>query len=165
MSLNKVMLIGRLGQNPEMRYSQSQMAICTLNLATNRRAKDASGNWVDQTEWHRVVTFGSMAENCNKFLQKGRQVYVEGRMQTRKWQDKNGIDRYTTEVVAENVTFLGNKNDMHGGGYNDYGAESNNGPQEFQRDETVLSNLQSADSIAGGNNDGEADIPDDDIPF
>ncbi len=119
MSVNKVILLGRLGQDPELRYTQSQMAICTLNLATNDRRKSADGEWKDETEWHRVVTFGKTAENCNKYLQKGRQAFIEGKIRTNKWQDKEGKDRYTTEVLASTVQFIGGKSDGAGsaGGY------------------------------------------------
>ena len=115
MSVNKVILLGRLGQDPELRYTQSQLPVCTLSLATNERKKAADGQWKEETEWHRVVTFGKTAENCNKFLQKGRQAYVEGRIRTNKWQDKEGKDRYTTEILANTVQFIGGKSDS--GGY------------------------------------------------
>lgn len=107
MSLNKVMLLGNLGADPELRYTQSQNPVCTLRIATTERRKDQSGEWVDHTEWHSVVVWGKQAENCNTYLKKGRQVFVEGRLQTRKWQDQTGNNRYTTEVVATAVQFIG----------------------------------------------------------
>ena len=107
MSLNKVMLLGNLGADPELRYTQSQNPVCTLRIATTERRKDQSGEWVDHTEWHSVVVWGKQAENCNTYLKKGRQVFVEGRLQTRKWQDQTGNNRYTTEVVATSVQFIG----------------------------------------------------------
>ena len=106
-SLNKVMLLGRLGKDPEIRYTAQQMPVCTFSLATGERRKDASGQWVEQTEWHNIVVWGKTGENCHKFIKKGREVFIEGRIQTRKWQDKEGRDRYTTEIVALNVQFLG----------------------------------------------------------
>jgi single-strand DNA-binding protein len=115
--VNKVILIGNLGQDPEVRRTSSGASVCTLRLATAERRKDASGQWVDHTEWHSVVTFGTVADNCGRFLKKGRQVFIEGRLQTRKWQDKEGKDRYTTEVIAMNVQFLG-------GGRGDSAGES-----------------------------------------
>ena len=115
MGINRVFLIGNLGADPEVRYSQSQVAIANLRIATTERRKGADGNWADQTEWHRVVTLGKTAENCGQYLKKGRQVFIEGRIQTRKWQDKEGNDRYTTEVLAQTVEFLGGK----GGGLSD----------------------------------------------
>ena len=111
MSVNKVILLGRLGADPELRYTQSQTAVCNMSLATNDRRKSAEGEWTDHTEWHRIIAFGKTAENCSNYLKKGRQVFVEGKIQTRKWQDKDGKDRYTTEVIANNVTFIGSKND------------------------------------------------------
>lgn len=114
MSVNKVILIGNLGADPETRTSQSGTTVANLRIATTERVRDREGNWSDQTEWHRVVCFGRTAENVGRFLKKGRQVYVEGRLQTRKWQDRDGNDRWTTEVVANDVRFLGGGRD--GGG-------------------------------------------------
>ena len=112
--VNKVILIGNLGQDPEVRNTASGNAICTLRLATAERRKGPDGNWGDHTEWHSVVTFGRDAENVVKFCRKGKQLFIEGRLQTRKWQDKNGADRYSTEIVAENIRFLGG-GDREGG--------------------------------------------------
>lgn len=105
--VNKVILIGNLGRDPEVRTTQSGTAVATLNIATTERRKDKDGNWGEHTEWHRVTVLGRTAENAGKFLQKGRQVYVEGRLQTRKWQDKDGSDRYSTEVIADDLRYLG----------------------------------------------------------
>jgi single-strand DNA-binding protein len=107
MSVNKVILVGNLGADPETREAGSGMKIANLRLATSERAKGADGEWGDHTEWHRVVCFGKTAENCERFLAKGRQVYVEGKIRTRKWEDKSGQERWTTEVVADVVRFLG----------------------------------------------------------
>ena len=90
MSINKIILIGRLGKDPEMRYSNQQTAICSFSLATSERRKDASGTWGEHTEWHNIIVFGKTAENCSTYLKKGRQVFIEGRLQTRKWQDRKG---------------------------------------------------------------------------
>lgn len=109
MSFNRVLLLGRLGADPELRYTSGQTAVCNLRLATNERRKGADGNWTDQTEWHSVVAFGKSAENCNQYLSKGREVLIEGKIQTRKWQDQEGKDRYRTEVIANTVTFVGGK--------------------------------------------------------
>ncbi len=111
MSVNKVILLGRLGADPELRYTANQTAICNLRLATNERRRTPEGEWTETTEWHRVVTFGKTAENCNNFLSKGRQVFVEGRIRTNKWQDQDGKDRYSTEIVASTVQFIGGKGD------------------------------------------------------
>ena len=104
--MNKAMLIGRLGADPELRYMPDGSAVCTMNLATDESYNDRQGNRVERTEWHRVVVFRKQAENCGRYLKKGSLVYVEGRLQTRKWQDRNGQDRYTTEIRTENVRFL-----------------------------------------------------------
>lgn len=105
-SVNKVILIGRLGADPEIRYSAGGMAVANFNMATNERVPTGDGNWEEKPEWHRVVVFDKRAENCGKFLNKGSLVYVEGRLQTRQWEDAQGVKRYTTEVVARDVQFL-----------------------------------------------------------
>ena len=124
--LNKVMIIGRLGRDPELRYSQSGAPVCTLNIATDESYTDRDGNRVDRAEWHRVVVFQKAAENCSQYLSKGSLVFVEGSLQTRKWQDQNGQDRYTTEIKAQRVQFLDRRSDgprADMGGYeDDYGA-------------------------------------------
>jgi single-strand DNA-binding protein len=112
--LNRVELIGNLGQDPEMRESRAGAAIANLRIATTHRAKSQEGDWEERTEWHTVVAFGNLADNVGKYLSKGRQVFVEGRLQTRKWEDKNGNTRYSTEVVANEIKFLG-KRDEDGG--------------------------------------------------
>jgi len=112
MSVNKVILVGRLGADPESRNTNSGLAVANLRIATSERQKKGD-EWVEHTEWHRVVVFGKQAESVSRFLTKGRQVYVEGRLRTRKWQDKEGNDRYSTEIVGDRVQFLGSKD---GGG-------------------------------------------------
>jgi single-strand DNA-binding protein len=107
-SVNKAIIIGRLGKDPEVRYTPSGSAVCTLNLATDRKWKDkASGEWKEETEWHSVVLYERQAEVAGEYLKKGRPVYIEGRLKTRKWQDKQGNDRYTTEIVCESMKLLG----------------------------------------------------------
>ena len=110
MSVNKVILVGNLGRDPEVRETKSGSNVANLRVATTHRAK-VGDEWQEQTEWHTVTVFGRQAELCGKYLEKGRSVYVEGRNQTRKWQDKNGNDRYSTEVVANDVKFLGGRNE------------------------------------------------------
>ena len=106
--VNKVILVGNLGQKPEMRYTATQTAVANLSIATTESWKDKeSGENRDKTEWHRVVFFGNLAEIAEKYLDKGSSVYVEGKIQTRKWQDKDGNDRYTTEVLGNQLTMLG----------------------------------------------------------
>jgi single-strand DNA-binding protein len=107
-SVNKAILIGNLGKDPEVRYTPSGSAVCNLNLATTRKWKDkASGEWKEETEWHSVVLYERQAEVAGEYLKKGRPVYIEGRLKTRKWQDKDGNDRYTTEIVCESMQLLG----------------------------------------------------------
>ncbi|MHB8564818.1 MAG: single-stranded DNA-binding protein [Acidiferrobacteraceae bacterium] len=108
--VNKVILVGHLGRDPEMRYAQNGSAIARVSLATSESWKDkASGENKDRTEWHRVVFFGRLAEVAGEYLKKGAQVYIEGALRTQKWQDKEGKDRYTTEIVAGEMQMLGQK--------------------------------------------------------
>src|SRR5690349_20046184 len=119
MSVNKVILIGNLGKKPELRYTPGGQAVANFTLATNERFGGRDGQPAqERTEWHRMVVWGRTAENCGQYLDKGRQVYIEGRLQTREWQDKEGQKRQTTEVVANTVQFLGGKGEggMGGGG-------------------------------------------------
>ena len=106
-SVNKVILVGNLGADPELKHTPSNRALCNLRIATTEVFKDKGGQRQEKTEWHRVTVWGDQAENCNKYLAKGRSVYVEGRLQTRSWDDKDGTKKYSTEIVAERVKFLG----------------------------------------------------------
>lgn len=108
-SVNKAILIGNLGKDPDVRYSPDGSAITNITLATTENWKDKSGEKQEKTEWHRVAFFGKLAEIAGEYLKKGSQVYVEGRIQTRKWQDKEGQDRYTTEIVADRMQMLGSR--------------------------------------------------------
>ena len=115
--LNKVLLIGNLGADPEIKYAASGTAIANFNLATTEGRKNASGEWEDVTEWHRVVLFGRQAESCKDYLRKGSKVYVEGRIQTRSWDDQNGQRQYRTEIVGNQFLMLdGRGQDSEGGG-------------------------------------------------
>jgi len=114
-SLNKVELIGNLGRDPELRYTGSGQAVVNFTLATHERWTGRDNTKQERTEWHRVVVWGNQGETCAKYLKKGRQVFVEGRIQTRQWQDKDGNARYTTEIVANRVLFLGGREDGAGG--------------------------------------------------
>ena len=158
MSLNKVMLIGNLSQKPELRQTNSNLAVTRLSVATTERRKGGDGNWANHTEWHNVTVFGKQAENCVQFLDKGRQVYVEGRLSTRKWQDKDGNDRKTTEVIASDVRFLSNKGDSTGSssGYNSGGYNSNSGGG---------SGYGSNSNSGGGSGFGDSSGGEDGIPF
>jgi single-strand DNA-binding protein len=116
-SVNKVILIGNLGRDPELRYTQSGQAVANFTLATTERfGGREGGEQREQTEWHRIVTWGKTAENCAQYLSKGRSVYVEGRIQTRDWEDKDGNKRTTTEIVAQRVQFLGGPRSGSGAG-------------------------------------------------
>jgi single-strand DNA-binding protein len=106
-TVNKVILIGNLGADPELKYTSSNQPVCNVSMATSEKFKDKSGNRQEKTEWHRVTIWGQQGENCAKWLKKGSSLYVEGRLQTRKWQDKDGKDRYSTDIVATATTFLG----------------------------------------------------------
>jgi single-strand DNA-binding protein len=117
--LNKVMLIGNLGKDPELRYTASGQAVCDFNVATSETFTDREGQRQERTEWHRIVVWGKQAETCKRYLSKGRKVFVEGRLQTREWEDKGGGKRYTTEVVAQNVRFLDSKGAGGGGGFDE----------------------------------------------
>lgn len=133
MSVNKVILIGNLGRDPELRYMQSGSPVAQLNVATTRRWRNKQTNeMVEETEWHRVSVFGPQAEHCNNYLSKGRQVYVEGRLRTRSYDDKDGIKRYSTEIVADTVQFLGGRGEGGGrggggGGYDEGGYGGGSG--------------------------------------
>ena len=116
-SVNKVILIGNLGKDPEVRYLPSGSAICNLTIATSRQSKDkVSGEKQEETEWHRVVMFDRLAEISGEYLKKGKSVYIEGRLRTRKWTDKEGVERYSTEIVAQEMTMLGGRDSGGGGG-------------------------------------------------
>lgn len=114
--LNKVMLIGHLGNDPELRTTTSGQSVANFTLATNESFKDSSGNLQERTEWHRIITWGKLAEICNQYLKKGRQVYVEGRLQTRSWDDaKSGEKKYATEIVCSDMQMLGGQREQGSG--------------------------------------------------
>ena len=143
MTVNKAILVGNLGQDPELRTTGGGTPVVNLRLATTDRRKDREGKWADYTEWHTVSAFGRTAENVHRFCKKGKQLYVEGKIQTRKWQDRDGRDRYSTEIVADHIRFLG------GGG----GGGGESGP--------------SGGGDGGGGDGGGGEIPyrDEEIPF
>ncbi len=114
--VNKVILIGNLGQDPELRSTSGGQPVATLRVATTDKYKDRDGNLQERTEWHTVVVWGRQAETVNQYCKKGKQLYIEGRLQTRKWQDKEGKDRYSTEIVADQVRFLGGAGGSGSGG-------------------------------------------------
>ena len=115
MSVNKVILLGRVGVDPEVKYMPSGNAVLNLSLATSRKFKNQeSGAYEDKTEWHRVVFFNKPAETIGQYVKKGQQLYVEGRLQSRKWQDIDGVEKYSTDIISDNFTFVGSKSDSTG---------------------------------------------------
>ena len=117
MSVNKVILVGNLGKDPDLRYTPSGAAVATFSIATTERYKDRDGNRQEKTEWHNIVAWRQLAEICGKFLHKGKQVYIEGKIQTRSYDDRDGNKKYITEVVADQMQMLGSKSDDQGGNY------------------------------------------------
>ena len=117
MSVNKVILVGNLGKDPELRYTPSGAAVVTFSIATTERYKDREGNRQEKTEWHNIVAWRQLAEICGKFLHKGKQVYIEGKIQTRNYDDRDGNKKYITEIVADQMQMLGSKSDDQGGNF------------------------------------------------
>ncbi|TCS40686.1 single-stranded DNA-binding protein [Reinekea marinisedimentorum] len=135
-TVNKVIILGRLGQDPDVRTTASGTQVVNLNVATNEIGRaDEQGNRTDITEWHRIVLFGRTAEVAAQYLRKGSQVYVEGRLQTRKWQDQNGQDRYSTEIVGNEMQFIGGRQEggQQGGGFGQAPAQGFGQPQGYQQ--------------------------------
>jgi single-strand DNA-binding protein len=148
-SVNKVILVGNLGADPELKYTPSNRPLCNLSVATNEVFKDKGGQRQERTEWHRVTVWGEQAESCSKYLAKGRSVYIEGRLQTRSWDDKtDGKKRYSTEIVAERVVFLG------GGGAGEGGARKG-----WPRGEEGGGQPAAAEPESHGPPPGDDDIP------
>jgi single-strand DNA-binding protein len=162
-SVNKVILIGNLGRDPETRYTTDGSAVTNLNLATSETWKDKSGEKQERTEWHRVVLFGRQAEVAGEYLKKGRSVYIEGRLQTRKYTDKDGVEKYSTEIVADRMQLLGGRDSGSGGDTDFSGGESGGGGRRERGG--------SGGGGSGGGKSGGASKPpaaddfDDDIPF
>ena len=127
-SVNKVILVGWLGADPEVRYTPNGQPVATFRIATSERWTDKNGERQERTEWHRIVAFGKLAEICGEHLKKGRQVYVEGRLQTRSYEDRDGIKRYVTEIAAQDVVFLGSKTSSSGKGQDDSPPEEEDLP-------------------------------------
>jgi single-strand DNA-binding protein len=126
-SVNKVILVGNLGRDAELRYTPGGAAVATLNLATTEVWNDKNQQRQEKTEWHRVVLWGKQAESLQEYLTKGKQIYVEGRLQTRQWDDKDGNKRYTTEIKADRITLLGGGGGGRGGGMAERGSSSHGG--------------------------------------
>ena len=156
--VNKVILVGNLGADPDMRYTPSGQGVCELRVATSESWNDKNGQRQERTEWHRIVVWGKRAEVCSKYLSKGRQVYVEGRIQTRSYDDKDGNKRYITEIIAADVQFLGGggREGAAGGGGGGGGRGRDDGPPP-------PSDGDFGGGYGGGGGGGGG--PDDDIPF
>jgi single-strand DNA-binding protein len=168
-SVNKVILIGNLGKDPEIRYAPSGSAICNVTIATSRVTKDkTSGERQEQTEWHRVVMFDRLAEIASEYLKKGKSVYVEGRLQTRKWTDKEGVERYSTEIIAQEMTMLGGREGGAGGGGMGGGGDDMGEPQQQRpapaRSAPPARSAAPAPRPPAKSSSGFEDM-DDDIPF
>lgn len=151
--VNKVILLGRLGADPDMRYTPSGQGVCELRLATNESWTDKNGQRQERTEWHRIVIWGKRAEICSKYLSKGREVYIEGRIQTRNYDDKDGNKRYITEIIASDVQFIGGGGRDGGAGGAARGGRDDGPPPPSDGD------------FGGGYGGGGGGGPDDDIPF
>ncbi len=160
-SVNKVILIGNLGRDPEVRYTPNGAAVCNVSVATTRNWKSKEGDRQEETEWHRVVFYDRLAEIAGEYLRKGRPVYVEGRLKTRKWQDKDGKDNYTTEIIAEQMQMLGGR---EGGGMGGGGMGDEEGYTPARREAPAAKPAGAARPAPTGKGNTLADM-DDDIPF
>jgi single-strand DNA-binding protein len=160
-SVNKVILVGNLGRDPEVRYTPNGSAVCNVTIATSRVRKNKdSGEKNEDTEWHRVVFFDRLAEIAGEYLKKGRSVYVEGRLQTRKWQDKDGVEKYTTEIVASEMQMLGGREGMGGNA----GASGDDEGGGYERSAPAARPAAAAANRPAAKSSGFSDM-DDDIPF
>jgi single-strand DNA-binding protein len=164
--LNKVLLIGNLGRDPEIRHTPSGTPVANFTLATNESFNDRSGNRQDRTEWHRIVVWSKLAEICNQYLRKGSQVYLEGRIQTRQWEDQQGQKRSTTEIVAINMVMLGGRGEG-GGMRGDYGNEAATETETEPAAATAGAVAQDRANDGGFTPDRSLDPAgdDDDLPF
>ncbi len=167
--VNKAILVGNLGRDPELRHTPNGQAVVNFTLATSESWTDKSGERQERTEWHRIVVWGKTAEMCNQYLSKGRTVYIEGRIQTREWEDKDGNKRYTTEINASTVNFIGPRTGgggQGGGGY-DSGSDDSGAPRSGASDSpSASSSTSSSNSNRDSGGAAESGPPvDDDIPF
>ncbi len=166
MSVNKVILVGNLGKDPELRYTPSGTAVATFSLATTERYKDRDGNRQDKTEWHNIVAWRQLAEICGKYLHKGKQIYIEGKIQTRSYDDRDGNKRYITEIVVDQMQMLGSRDDNQGGGQGGYGGGSS---QSGQGGGGYDNKKSSGQGSYGGSQESSFEDPvfnpDDEIPF
>ncbi len=168
-SVNKVILVGSLGRDPEVRYMPNGEAVANFSIATTDTWKDKSGAKQERTEWHNIVMYRKLAEIAGEYLKKGRPVYIEGRLQTRKWQTKEGQDRYTTEIIADSMQMLGGNRDKDSSGSNDNGGGYDGQQQDNQQSQSSQQKPQQSSGSSpaptqtgGGSNYSDFD---DDIPF
>ena len=160
--VNKVILVGNLGNDPELKYTQGGMAICSLSLATTSSRKDKDGNWVEDTQWHRVKLFGKLGEVAGEYLKKGRQIYIEGKIRYDKFTGSDGVEKYFTDIVADEMQMLG------GGGEGGQQSEGSSRQQDQRQRTQQRSNAprrEAAPRQAPPSNDFGDDFADDDIPF
>jgi single-strand DNA-binding protein len=151
-SVNKVILVGNLGRDAELKFTPSGFPISSFSLATTDRRKDKDNNWQEKTEWHRIKLLGKQAESLQDYLKKGKQIYVEGRLETRSWDDKDGQKKYMTEILADRIQLLGGRGEGGGGGRSGRG-----GGEDLEHYEEM--------GGASGGGSGPSDLTDDDIPF
>lgn len=165
-SVNKVILVGNLGRDPEVRYMPNGEAVCNFSIATTDNWKDKSGAKQERTEWHNIVMYRKLAEIAGEYLKKGRPVYVEGRLQTRKWQTKEGQDRYTTEIIADQMQMLGGRD---GGGsnasYDGGGMDQSSGADDYNQAPSQSSPRQAPAAAKPASTSSGFDDFEDDIPF
>ncbi len=167
-SVNKVILVGSLGKDPEVRFMPNGEAVANFSIATTDSWKDKSGAKQEKTEWHNIVMYRKLAEIAGEYLKKGRPVYIEGRLQTRKWQTKEGQDRYTTEIIADSMQMLGGNRDKDSSGSNDNGGGYDGQQQDNQQSQSSQQKPQQSAAPAQNNNastgNGFEDFGED-IPF
>ena len=171
MSLNKVMLIGNVGRDPEVRYldgNSGNAKVATFTLATTERYRDRNGETRENTEWHNIVAWRGNADVAERFIRKGTQLYIEGRIRTRSWDDQNGNKRYTTEIIVDNLQLLGKKSDNPGGqqgGYQAPAQQPQYGQQAYSQPAQPAYNPQPAVQQPAAPQNVVNDMPDDDLPF
>jgi single-strand DNA-binding protein len=165
MSVNKAILVGNLGKDPDLRYTPAGTAVATFSMATTERYKDRDGNRQEKTEWHNIVAWRQLAEICGKYLHKGKQVYIEGKIQTRSYEDRDGNKRYITEVVADQMQMLGSRDDNQGGGYGGGQGYAQGGQQGANQGGQHSQPQQPQQKQQDGGFEEPAFNPDDEIPF
>lgn len=160
-SLNKAMIIGNLGKDPEIRYTTSGTAVASFSVATSEKYKDKSGEWQEKTEWHNVTLWNRLAEIAGEYLSKGKTVYIEGRLETREWEDREGVKRYTTTIIGERMQMLSGKGEGNGKSENGTGGTGNNGSGNRNGNNRSAGNSNRQHS----QNETTSFDPDMDIPF